>query len=107
MIVTIFRSRLNAEAQDEYQRWDAKMSALATAMPGYISHKRFIAKDGERVTIVEFDTEEHHRAWASHPEHRAAQALGRSRFYSEYHIQICTVHHGNRFKADSSVQKDA
>ncbi len=34
------------------------MSALAKAMPGYISHKGFVAEDGERVTIVEFESDE-------------------------------------------------
>ncbi len=33
------------------------MSALARTMPGYISHKCFLAEDGERVTIVEFESE--------------------------------------------------
>ena len=31
------------------------------------------------------------RAWRTNPEHRAAQKLAREKFYSEYHIQVCTV----------------
>ena len=56
MIVTVFRSRLNPGAQDEYGPMAQRMSELARAIPGYISHKGFVAEDGERVTIVEFES---------------------------------------------------
>jgi heme-degrading monooxygenase HmoA len=91
MVVTVFRSRLRAEAEPEYSEWAAHMSELAAAMPGYVSHKGFVAPDGERVTIVEFATEDAHRAWARHPEHVAAQKKGRKDFYAEYRLQICRV----------------
>ena len=60
-------------------------------MPGYISHKGFFADDGERVTIVEFEHEEGMRAWRTNPEHRAAQKLARTKYYTEYHVQVCTA----------------
>lgn len=97
MIVTVFRSRLNPEAQDEYMQWATRMSELARTMPGYISHKTFIAQDGERCTIAEFDTEENMRAWSSHPEHVEAKKKGRASFYSEYDIKSCTVIREHRF----------
>lgn len=37
---------------------------LAT-IPGYVSHKGFIAEDGERLTLVEFESEESMRTWSS------------------------------------------
>ena len=64
MIVTIFRSRLNPAAQEDYARWAARMGELAQQMPGYISHKGFVAEDGERVTIVEFESEQTQRVWS-------------------------------------------
>ena len=91
MIVTVFRSRLNPDAQDEYKQWAARMSALAAAVPGYISHKGFMAEDGERVTVVEFETEESMRAWAVHPEHVAAKKKGRGLFFTGYRVQVCQV----------------
>ena len=45
-------------------------------MPGYKSHKVFIAEDGERLTLVEFEDDATQFDWASHPEHRAAQKRG-------------------------------
>ena len=91
MIVTVFRSRVRPEAMDEYGEWATRMSEQAKTMPGYISHKGFAAPDGEHVTIVEFDTEEHQRVWATHPPHMDAKKKGRADFYSEYKIQVCTV----------------
>jgi heme-degrading monooxygenase HmoA len=91
MILTVFRSRVNPEAQEEYARWAARMSELARKMPGYVSHKGFVAEDGERVTIVEFDSEDAHRAWSAHPEHVEAKKKGRASFYLEYRIQVCSV----------------
>ena len=89
MIVTIFRSRLRSEHREEYERWSARMNELASQMPGFISIKTFAADDGERVSLVEFESEETMRAWREHPEHKQAQALGRKLFYSTYRIQVC------------------
>ncbi len=91
MPLTVFRSRLRSDAHDEYAEWAARMSALARSMPGYVSQKTFTAEDGERVTLVEFESEETHRDWARHPEHREAQRKGRDAFYQAYRIQICEV----------------
>jgi heme-degrading monooxygenase HmoA len=91
MIVTVFRSRLLPGTRDEYVALVERMNELARTMPGYISHKGFFADDGERVTIVEFESEDGMRAWRTHPEHIAAQRLAREKFYSEYRIQVCEL----------------
>ena len=97
MVITVFRSRLNPDVQDEYAGWAARMSELAQKMPGYVSHKGFVAADGERVTIVEFESEEAQRAWRAHPEHIEAQKKGRAGFYLEYRIQVCEVRRQSSF----------
>lgn len=89
MVITIFRSRLRPEHTEEYERWAAKIHALAAQMPGFISIKTFTAEDGERVSIVEFESEETLLAWRNQPDHKQAQELGRKLFYSQYHIQVC------------------
>ncbi len=97
MIVTVFRSRLNEEVRSEYLQWAGRMSQLAATMPGYISHKGFTAEDGERLTLVEFQSEEGMRAWATHPEHVQAKKMGRRSFFSEYRVQICTLVRDSKF----------
>jgi heme-degrading monooxygenase HmoA len=91
MIVAVFRARLNPAHDEEYRQWVARMSELARLTPGYISHKGFQAEDGERVTVVEFDSEESVRTWARHPEHVEAKKLGRKKFYAQYRVQVCSV----------------
>jgi heme-degrading monooxygenase HmoA len=70
MVITVFRARVRPELQEEYVAWVARMRELASEMPGFISHKGFRADDGERVSIVEFESEEAQRAW------RQARSLG-------------------------------
>jgi heme-degrading monooxygenase HmoA len=97
MIITVFRSRVKPEALEEYGRWAARMSELARQMPGHISHKGFVAEDGERVTIVEFESEQTQRAWSLLPEHVEAKKKGRASFYSEYRVQVCSVQRDSAF----------
>ena len=101
MIITVFRSRLRPESAEEYASVAARMSELARAMPGYVSHKSFTAPDGERVTIVEFESEDAQRAWAVHAAHLDAKRAGRERFYAEYGVQICEVLREHRFVRDA------
>lgn len=99
MIVTVFRSRLRPGIREEYVALADRMAAIAKTMPGYISHKDFFAEDGERCTIVEFEHAEGLRAWRTNPEHLAAQKLARQKYYTEYHIQVCTLDRESKFKA--------
>jgi heme-degrading monooxygenase HmoA len=107
MIVTVFRSRLRPGVRDEYVVLVDQMEKLARTMPGYISHKGFSADDGERVTIVEFEHEAGQRAWRTNPEHLAAQRLARQKYYTEYHIQVCTLDRETKFKAQEPAQPAA
>ena len=107
MILTVFRSRLKPEAQAEYGEWAARMSALARTMPGYISHKGFVAEDGERVTIVEFESEEALNGWRIHPEHTKAKRRGIEAFYSHYKFQICSVIRGRSWAAKVASEAPA
>ena len=97
-IITIFRSRLNPDAQAAYMPVTECMTKLAQTMPGYIDAKTFSAVDGERVTIVTFADRASHNAWRDHPEHRSAQVRGRQEFYQSYSIQVGEETYCNEFK---------
>ncbi len=103
MIVTIFRSRLMPGLKDDYVALVDRMVELASSMPGYISHKGFFADDGERCTIVEFETEEAQRAWRMHPEHRDAQKMGRDIYYETYSLQICELKRESKFDRNAQA----
>jgi heme-degrading monooxygenase HmoA len=103
MIVTVFRSRLMPGVQEDYVALVDRMIELAATMPGYISHKGFFAEDGERVTIVEFESEEAQRAWRMHPEHRDAQRKAREIYYSSYSVQVCEVKRESKFDRNTGA----
>jgi heme-degrading monooxygenase HmoA len=102
MIVTVFRSRLKEEAQADYFDVAPQMSALARTMPGYVSHKVFMAEDGERLLLVEFEDEASQRNWSLNALHVSVKKQGRANFYAEYNLKVCEVLRESRFKADCS-----
>lgn len=88
MVVSIFRSRIRPEHEAEYQALAAEMLTIARAMPGFLTYRFFSSEDGERCSIIEFETLEALHAWRDEPRHRKAQQLGRERFYSEYSLCV-------------------
>jgi heme-degrading monooxygenase HmoA len=96
-MVTVFRSRLRDEHED-YEATADEMEAAARAMPGFVDFKSFVADDGERVSLVVFDSPESHAAWRDDPRHREAQQRGRADWYSEYLIQVCALVDERRFQ---------
>jgi heme-degrading monooxygenase HmoA len=90
-VVIAFRSRLRDDIRDVYSTHADRIYELGIAMPGYISIKDFVADDGERLALAEFDSLEHLAAWRDQPEHRDAQQAGRDRYYTEYSLQVCSV----------------
>ena len=62
------------------------MMTIAQSLPGFISYKVYANDDGERVSIHEWKSAEHLRAWSKQPEHVLVQIAGREKYYSEYTI---------------------
>lgn len=98
MMLVVFRSRLRPEATEEFGRLADEMMEIARAMPGFLSYKVFTSEDGERCSVIEFETPEHLKAWREHPRHRAAQELGREHFYEEYTLQVAEPTRSSRFE---------
>jgi heme-degrading monooxygenase HmoA len=99
MVVTIFKHRMRPGVDKEYGTNASKLLEIAQKMPGFVSIKGYAAEDGEQLILVEFETEQALAAWREHPEHLIAQELGRSKYYSEYNIQVCNTLRAYGFKA--------
>jgi heme-degrading monooxygenase HmoA len=104
MVVVLFYSRLRDDAGPDYGPMAGRMLELARAMPGFRSFKSFAAPDGERLSVIEFESEETLRAWREHPEHREAQRRGRVDFYSEYRLQSCQPLRESRFQKEATAR---
>jgi len=87
-VITIFRSRKRPEAEADYVQTAGQMEAAARTMPGFVDFKVFVAEDGERVSLITFDSPAAQQAWRDDPRHRLAQQKGRDDFYLEYSIQV-------------------
>ena len=75
--------------------------ALAETMAGFIEIKAFTATDGERVSVITFADQASHDAWRHHVDHVAAQKRGRSDYYSEYTLQVCSTIRVSRYGPDA------
>jgi heme-degrading monooxygenase HmoA len=47
------------------------------------------------------------RAWRTNPEHIAAQKLARTKYYTEYHVQVCRLDRESKFKAAEQAAAQA
>jgi heme-degrading monooxygenase HmoA len=110
MVVIVFRTRMRQDIPEaklgELGAMAQRMSELASGMPGFISYKDFVAEDGENVSIVEFESAETLSAWRDHPEHRAVQTRGRTDFFAEYRIQVCTPIRDYSFRWDEDDRQE-
>ena len=97
MVVVVFRSRLTAEAGDDYSKMAEEMLSTAKEMPGFVEFKSFKADDGERVSLVYWQDHETMAAWRNHPRHRVAQASGRSKWYSTFRLEVADILRETRF----------
>ena len=99
MVVTIFKHRMQPGVDREYGAEVPRLLAIAQKMPGFASIKGYAADDGEQLILIEFENEQALAAWREHPDHLIAQELGRSKYYSEYKIQVCNTIREYGFKA--------
>jgi heme-degrading monooxygenase HmoA len=98
MVVILFRSRLTAEAGQDYQELDAELERLVHDQPGYVTHKSYAAGDGERLTLVWFKDQESLRNWKMQPRHLEAQRRGRERWYQYYEMEVAEIVRTSSFK---------
>jgi heme-degrading monooxygenase HmoA len=91
MMIVLFRSELTAAAGEDYAATAAAMLARARTMPGFVDFKQFRAEDGERLSVIRWESAETLRAWAEDPEHRAAQQRGRERWYRWFRLEVAEL----------------
>lgn len=100
MVVVIFRSRMRSDPGPDYERTAGRMLELARGMPGFVSFQHYEAEDGERVSLIEFESDEALRAWRQHPEHREAQRRGRADWYAWFRLTTCAPLRETVFQAE-------
>jgi heme-degrading monooxygenase HmoA len=92
-IVTVFRSHLAAEHEEEYRLLAAATEERARNLGGLVEFKSFVAPDGERLSLVIFRDRAAHERWRADELHRSAQRAGWERLYERFEILTCPLEH--------------
>lgn len=96
----IFTS-LRTEVDQGYAVMAERMVALAAEQPGFLGIES--ARDGLGITVSYWESEEAIRQWKAVAEHRVAQELGRSKWYSAYKTRVCRVERDYGFEGGLKV----
>ncbi|MFN8027643.1 MAG: antibiotic biosynthesis monooxygenase [Acidimicrobiia bacterium] len=99
-VITVFRSRLRDDVSDDYFTLAAELRERAGQIDGFVEQKVFVAEDGERLTLVIFDTDAGQQEWRTDPVHRAAQQRGRDEFYDAYDVTVCEAQRRHAWQRD-------
>lgn len=93
MYAVIFSSRHPADASklEGYSELAKAMEELARKQPGFVDIESARGVDGFGITVSYWDSLEAIEAWKANVKHRAAQELGKSRFYERYSVKVCRV----------------
>lgn len=100
-VVTLFWSRLRDMTPADVADYAARQERLTREVekiPGFVCVKPYTAADGERLSVVVFDSEEAQRRWGAHPGHVETQRVARERFYDEYQIVIARALRHHRWR---------
>ena len=88
MYVVIFKAEIN-ELDDNYVNTAYKLRELAKSY-GCTRFESF-ATDKEEIALSYWPDRESIRRWGTDSEHQAAQALGKSHWYTSYSVEIAEL----------------
>jgi len=90
-IIAVFRMYAAQASFDEFEQLYGEMSGIVAAMPGYVSHKVFVADDGERVVVAEWESKDAFLNWDTHPDHKRAKELGKQYLFDSYDVVVADI----------------
>jgi heme-degrading monooxygenase HmoA len=97
-VAVIFTTR-RTDDDEGYTETDARMVELAAEQPGFLGIES--ARDGANgITVSYWRNDGDARAWKEVAEHRAAQQLGRERWYRAYRLRVAHVERDYGFGRD-------
>ena len=93
MIAVIFEVWPSPEYKDRYLELAAEIKPLLESIEGFVSVERFesLTTEGKLLSLSFFEDEAAVIAWRETLEHKKAQALGRSQYFSNYRLRVCSV----------------
>ena len=101
MIVMLYLTTLRDEAlRGEYEAMNDQARAAAEAVPGFVRWEEFTGGAGERLGVVEFESEDALAAWRNAPSHAEANRRGRDAVFGRYRVVVCEVRRETSFDSE-------
>lgn len=82
--------------QDGYAEMAQLMDELAAEQDGYLGHDSARREDGLGITVSYWRDETAIAAWRENARHKAAQKMGRDRWYADYSLRVAKVERATR-----------
>jgi heme-degrading monooxygenase HmoA len=96
----IFVAELTDTDRDNYKQTGDRMLALAQQQPGYLGYVDMCAGGDNSFNVSYWKDLESIRKWREHCDHKAAQKLGRDRWYKRFEINIARVERSYTFTSE-------
>jgi heme-degrading monooxygenase HmoA len=101
----IFTSIHTPNESEEYATMASEKHALAQQQPGFLGVER--AREALGITVSYWRDEDSILAWKRATDRRAAQRLGRERWYAAYSVRVARVERTYDFTADQDTHDAA
>jgi heme-degrading monooxygenase HmoA len=88
---------LRSAIDDGYADTAKAMFELVRSQPGFLGADSVRGPDGLGITVAYFRDEASIAGWRANPDHTAARAAGRARWYDSYAIHVAKVERAYRF----------
>jgi heme-degrading monooxygenase HmoA len=91
-VVVIIRTTPHADVDMAmYEALNARMYAIASDMPGFVSARSYKSDDGDELSLIRFTSAAALHAWRMHPEHVVVQQRGMTEIYRAYDVEVLEV----------------
>jgi heme-degrading monooxygenase HmoA len=90
----------------DYEATGNRMVEIVSSMRGFLGMD-YAATDGGELLVARFESHEALAEWRNHPEHQAAQQLGRERFFATYRIDVCEPVRSYDFDYEATPRAEA
>ena len=93
MIAVLFEVEIRSGQVTAYMDLAQELKVALEQVDGFISVERFesVAEPGRYLSLSYWRDEAAARAWHLHPQHAAAQQLGRTTIFERYKISVASI----------------
>jgi len=96
----IFTSQRTNGDNEGYAKMADTIEGLAKQQPGFLRVESARNNEGQGITVSYWESLESIQHWKENAKHTVAQQLGKEKWYSHYHVEICQVMRAYSFQGE-------